>query len=98
MARAELTRTAREETVDILVDACESAIEIEKGLRNERAALAAVSTAHTKLVGVDASKAGADTLSAMLKQIASIRECLDKIEETIEARRSDMATASKVEE
>ena len=97
-SRPESDSTAGDETVAILVDACESAIALDKGKRNEQAALAAISQAHTKLAGVDAAEAGADTLPAMLKQIASIRKCLDAIEERINARLSGAASDSDVEE
>ena len=78
--------TERDETVALLVDACESAIELEKGFRNEQAALAALSQAHSKLAGIDASSAGIKTLPAMLKQIASIRKRLDTINDVLRAR------------
>ncbi len=75
-----------EDTVRTLIDVCESAIERDKGKKSERAALKTLSQAHSKIAGVDVPMAGESTLPAMKKQIESIRNALDKIEEKIELR------------
>ena len=90
--------TTDDKTLDILVAACESAIELEKGERNEQAALSAVNFAHTRLIGVDVGSASTTTLPAMLKQIGSIRSCLNKIEKAINSRLSDRAMDSEDKE
>lgn len=79
----------QEETVRTLIDVCEAAIERDKGLKSEKAALKTLSQAHSKIAGVDVSMAGEATLPAMKKQIASIRDALTKIEERIELRLQD---------
>jgi hypothetical protein len=79
----------KEQAIDALIEACESAIEGEKGRASAGAALKTVSLAHSKLAGVDVSTAGAPTLSPILKQIESIRSVLLKIEERIALRLSE---------
>ena len=74
------------EAISILIDVCESAIERDKGLKSEKAALKALSQANAKVAGVDVSMAGESTLPAMKKQIETIRDTLTKIEMKIEQR------------
>jgi len=76
----------KEDAVNTLIDVCESAIEIDKGLKSEKAALKALSHAFAKITSIDVSMAGESTLPAMKKQIASIRTGLTKIEEKIDLR------------
>ena len=78
--------STKDETIDILVDACETAIELDRGRKNEEAALKALVQANSKVTGIDVSTAGSKTLPGMIKQIESIRKGLDKIETAIEAR------------
>lgn len=76
----------KEDAVNTLIDVCESAIEMDKGLKSEKAALKALSQAFSKITSIDVSMAGESTLPAMKKQIASIRTGLTKIEEKINLR------------
>lgn len=91
----------REETKDdavtALIEACETAIELDRGQRSEKAALKALSQANAKLAGIDTHSAGESTLPAMLKQIESIRKILDKIETSIHARKSSKSEESQSE-
>ena len=73
-------RNGVDETIDALVDACETAIELDKGQRNEEAALKVLGQVNSKVISIDVSLAGKETLPAILKQIASIRTGLHKIE------------------
>lgn len=75
-----------EEKIDALVDACETAIELDRGERNEEAALKALGQINSKVISIDATMAGIGTLPAMMKQITSIRTSLDKIETQVKAR------------
>tara|TARA_R110002051_G_scaffold2830_1_gene14762 strand:+ start:8156 stop:9484 length:1329 start_codon:yes stop_codon:yes gene_type:complete len=77
------------DAIVVLIDACESAIERDKGLKSEKAALKALSQANAKVAGVDVSMAGESTLPAMKKQIDAIRDTLKKIELKIEHRLAD---------
>lgn len=77
---------AKDEKIDALVDACETAIELDKGQKNEKAALKALGQVNSKVASIDPSTAGFDTLHAMLKQIESIRVGLSKIEIRIKTR------------
>ncbi|OLF71405.1 hypothetical protein AWH62_12730 [Maricaulis sp. W15] len=79
-----------------LLDAAESAIELEKGQKNEKAALRALSQAHSKLTGVDVVAAGESTLAPMRKQVEAIRAALDNIDEQIEKRLAAKAGSANV--
>ena len=76
------------DAVSTLISACESAIEREKGQKNERAALKGLSNAHAKLAGIDVLTAGQGTLPAMLKQVGSIRKVLTNIEDQVKLRQT----------
>ena len=78
--------STKEEAVSTLIESCETATELDKGQKSEKAALKALSQAHTKLAGIDITLAGDDTLRAMLKQIESIRTILERMEEGIKKR------------
>ena len=78
--------STKEEAVSALIESCETAIELDKDQQSEKAALKALSQAHTKLAGIDITLAGDDTLRAMLKQIESIRTILERVEESIKKR------------
>ncbi len=75
-----------DDRITTLIDACETAIELDKGQKNEEAALKALAQANSKVTGIDVSTAGTSTLPAILKQIGSIRSNLDKIENSVRAR------------
>lgn len=76
----------KDDAIDALLDACETAIELDNGKKNEQAALKALSQANAKVTGVDVISAGTQTLPAMIKQIETIRSALDKLEAAIEKR------------
>ena len=76
----------RDEKIDALVDACETAIELDKGHQNEEAALKALVQVNSRVTSIDPSMAGSESLPAMMKQITTIRRGLDKIEVGIRAR------------
>jgi DNA-binding FrmR family transcriptional regulator len=86
--------TAKDDVIDTLIDACETVIELDKGQRNEQAALRALSQVNSKITGIDVNYAGTRTLPAMLKQIETIRRALHKIETAINARRAGGVEAS----
>jgi hypothetical protein len=87
----------RDEAITTLIEACETAIELDKGQKNEGAALKALAQINSKVTGIDISAAGSPSLPAILKQIGSIRKGLDKIETAIQARQNGVA-ADKVGE
>lgn len=80
--------TARDDVIETLIDACETVLELEKGQKNEQAALRALSQINSKITGIDVSYAGAKTLPAMLKQLETIRSGLSRIEAAITARQA----------
>lgn len=81
-----------DDRITTLIDACETAIELGKGQKNEEAALKALAQVNSKMAGINISAAGTSTLPAILKQIGSIRKNLDKIETAVEARKDDGTT------
>ncbi len=90
--------TAENENIDTLIDACETAIELDKGQKNEQAALKTLSQVNAKITGIDVNSASTKTLPAMLKQIETIRVGLDKIEAAVEARQAGAAVGDGDEE
>ena len=88
----------RDEAITTLIEACETAIELDKGQKNEEAALKALAQVNSKITGIDISSAGTPTLPAILKQIGSIRKGLDKIEAAILARQDGVAADDDGEE
>lgn len=88
----------RDEAITTLIEACETAIELDKGQKNEEAALKALAQINSKVTGIDISAAGSPTLPAILKQIGSIRKALDKIEAAIQARQKGVAAVNDGEE
>lgn len=85
----------KDEAVSVLLDACEAAIEREKGKKSAKAALKALSQANAKLMGVDANSAGENTLTPMLKQIEAIRVQLKKIEGAVNKRLGNLPSESE---
>lgn len=67
------------EAVDVLIDACQSAIERENGQKSKGAALKALVQVHSKLAAVDLTMAGKDTYSSIQKQLDSIGTLLTKL-------------------
>ena len=82
---------SRNETIATLIEACETAIELDKGQKNEEATLKALAHINSKVTGIDISSAGTSTLPSILKQIGSIRRGLDKIEVAVQARQNSGA-------
>ena len=76
----------KDESIDILIEACETAIELDKGVKNEVAALKALSQINSKITSIDVSYASQGTLSPMMKHIVTIRAGLNKIEDAITKR------------
>ena len=89
---------ADDERITTLIDACETAIELDKGQKNEEAALKALAQINSKVTGIDISAAGTATIPAILKQIGSIRKNLDKIETAVKARQEGGSTDPEGEE
>lgn len=62
----------REDTVPVIIDAAQAAIEFEKGQKSGEAALKALSQANGKMVSVDLSKASPATYGNIGKQLDAI--------------------------
>ena len=90
--------TTREDTFTVLLEACETAIELDKGKRNEQAALRELSRVNAKITAIDVNVAAKTTLPAIVKQIEAIRVGLDKLETTIKERQANISTDDKTEE
>lgn len=65
--------------IELLVDACVTAIEQEKGKKKKDAALTSLAQIHSKLLAIDISIAGKNTYRPMLKQVKSIESRLEII-------------------
>ena len=65
--------------VELLVDACVTAIEQEKGKKKKDAALNSLAQIYSKLMAIDISMAGKSTYEPMVKQIRSIEDRLQII-------------------
>ncbi|MCY4312051.1 MAG: hypothetical protein OXC54_12215 [Rhodospirillaceae bacterium] len=89
---------ADEDRIITLIDACETAIEFDKGQKNEEAALKALAQVNSKVTSIDISVAGTSTLPAILKQVGSIRRNLDKIETAVRVRQDGGATNTEGKE
>tara|TARA_R110001606_G_scaffold233942_1_gene381527 strand:+ start:27230 stop:28570 length:1341 start_codon:yes stop_codon:yes gene_type:complete len=87
----------KDDAVTVLIDACETAIEMEKGRKSEKAALKALSQVNAKLTGIDVLTAGTITLPAMLKQIETIKAILEKIEAGVVKRQNGDADGNDAE-
>jgi hypothetical protein len=90
--------TAKDENIETLIDACETALELDKDQKNEQAALKALAQVNAKVTGLDVSTAGTKTLPAMLKQIETIRAGLDKIEAAVQNWKNASAAGDTGEE
>ena len=69
----------REDSVDVLIEVCVTAIEREKGKKRKDAALKSLAQIHSKLAAIDISTAGKSTYLPMLKQLDSIDDLLIKL-------------------
>lgn len=72
-----------EEAIETLIEAAQTAIELEKGKRSGNAALKSVTQAHSKLASVDISKADPKTLPGIAKQLAAIKALVVEMEATV---------------
>ena len=69
----------QEEAVDKLIEASITAIAVEKGQKDEEAALKALSEANAKLVSVDLTRAAARTYPAIDKQLEAIEGLVKRL-------------------
>ncbi|MFT6658543.1 hypothetical protein [Maritalea sp.] len=75
----------REDSVDVLIEACVTAIEREKGKKRKDAALKSLAQIHSKLAAIDISTAGISTYVPMIKQLGSIGDLVAKLQDEIDA-------------
>jgi hypothetical protein len=66
--------STKTEAIDALIDAAQTAIEVENGQKSGQASLKAIGQAHAKLMAVDFTRAAPDTHQAMLKQLQGIEQ------------------------
>jgi len=71
----------KEEAIDALVEACQAAIDAQAGKNSTKAALKAITQAHSKLASVDVSTAGPETRPGIIKQLESIATLVVKLQE-----------------
>lgn len=87
-----------DEAVDVLIDACQSAIEKEKGQVSKNAALRAISQAHTKLAGVDLSMAGKSTYQGIEKQLKAVEGITGKLLHKLEQLKAEATDEDESED
>ncbi len=73
----------KEEAVDALVEACQAAIDAQAGKNSTKAALKAITQAHSKLASVDVSTAAPETRPGILKQLESIAALVVKLKDKV---------------
>jgi hypothetical protein len=73
----------KEEAIDALVEACQAAIDAHAGVKSTKAALKAITQAHSKLASVDVSTAAPETYTGMLKQLESIAAVVVKLQDKV---------------
>jgi hypothetical protein len=73
----------KDEAVDALVEACQAAIDAQAGKNSTKAALKAITQAHSKLMSVDVSTAGPETRPGIIKQLESIAALVAKLQEKV---------------
>ncbi|MBX5248782.1 MULTISPECIES: hypothetical protein [unclassified Rhizobium] len=81
-----LLRSDDDEVVEALIDAAQTAIELDKGKRSGSAALKSIGQAHAKLASADVDKASKETLPGINKQLLAIRELVGELEKTVAKR------------
>jgi hypothetical protein len=75
----------KEDAIEALIEAAQSAIETDRGQRSQGAALKALAQVHAKLAGLDLTTAGVGTYTAIGKQLDSIRELVGKLDTKLSA-------------
>ncbi len=70
--------TVKEAAVDVLIEACSTAIETERGQKSGEAALRTLTQVHSKLAGIDLSKASTETYVGVEKQLMAIGDLTAK--------------------
>lgn len=73
----------KDDAVDALVEACQAAIDSQSGKNSTKAALKAITQAHSKLVSVDISTAATETYHGMLKQLESIATLVGNLQQKV---------------
>jgi predicted transcriptional regulator len=84
----------KEEAVEALVEACQAAIDAEAGATSTKAALKAITQAHSKLASVDVSTAAPETRPGMLKQLESIAALVVKLQDKVKEAESNKSGGS----
>jgi predicted transcriptional regulator len=73
----------KDEAIEALVEACQSAIDAQAGANSTKAALKAITQAHSKLASVDVTTAAPETRPGMLKQLESIAALVVKLQDKV---------------
>lgn len=81
----------KDDAVEALVEACQAAIDAQVGKNSTKAALKAITQAHSKLASVDISTAAPDTYHGMQKQLESIATLVGKLQEKVKDAASKTA-------
>ncbi|MFH2135703.1 MAG: hypothetical protein ABII81_11115 [Pseudomonadota bacterium] len=75
--------STRDEAIEVLIEAAQSAIEMEKGQKSGEAALKALSQANGKIASVDLSRAAPSSYLKIKKQLDTIENLCSKLRATL---------------
>lgn len=96
-AVVDILRSEREggDAVNTLINACVTAIELDKGLKDEGQAVKTLAQLNSKIITLDVGSAGVSMLPGILEQVSSIRKGLDSIEKAARARQEENLPGDK---
>lgn len=77
--------STKEESAYALIEACQAAIDAQTGKNTTKAALKAITQAHSKLVSVDVSTAAPETRPGIIKQLEAIGILVAKLGEKVKS-------------
>lgn len=75
----------KEEAAYALIEACQAAIDAQAGKNSTKAALKAITQAHSKLASVDVSTAAPETRQGIIKQLEAISTLVVKMSDKVKA-------------
>ncbi len=75
-----------EDAIESLIDAAQTAIELEKGKKSGTATFKTIGQAHAKLASVDINRADAGTLPGIKKQLDAIKSLIAAMEDVLTKR------------
>lgn len=91
-----LLKDKSDENIDALIDAAQTAIEVDKGTRTGTAALKAIGQAHSKLISVNLDRAATATIPGIAKQLTAIKELVEQLQAVIAKRQKTKVNDTQI--